>query len=728
MRRTAFPAPPRSFAEPACASCTRRKSGLLAADGLDADATARQAAVYQGLADPQGLVAASRQAAAAVADALPADYANLARLLKEATPPGQAPLLVAAFCFFFRQAVGDNQKLANELNFDGLRQLTANQEAAFAQVGEALAGLDIQLRSQGRHFEDVLDSLGHIEAKLDALSAQIKELAERNHVQSGPPRPQYAITINSEREQALARRLLEEVRKLPPERQRADDLSLLGDVLRAAGLFQEAKESYTGAAQQTDDRQVRAANRYKAYLAALEQRQWDEGLAALAEAVDLDAAQYAPFPLHQYQPQRILGAGGFGTAFLCRDRYMKRDVVIKSLHHVELEHGLEEVFAEAQTLLLLSREHPSIIGVQHCSYADAALTRPYIVMDYFAGVSLQAHLEQLGPKAVLPLEDVLPIARQIAAAMKAAHAGGVLHRDIKPDNVLARKDGDRWQVKVIDFGLAIPIRVVRASRSIPAGERLLYGDSAVGTAQYAPPEQMGDMPGVKLGTYSDVYAFGKLCCYLLFRDTEPKRRQWANIPEELAEMLEQCIEKDLDHRLRDFGPVLALLEALDPAEVERRRQEEEARRQAEAERRRQEEAEKRRQAEADAQRRQAEADAQRQQREEAERQRKEQELARLRQEGEAKLVRLARNSGAHARQAHRGRQPRRRRVVPPVSHPDGASQRHRARGPRAMAEGAAQGSPARRGDRQLTRHEVRLGSAGHFPDGQPQHRGGTGRR
>ena len=101
---------------------------------------------------------------------------------------------------------------------------------------------------------DVLDHLGLIEDKLDAISAQIAELAGRNHVQAGPPRPQFVITINNEREQALARRLLAEVRKLPPEWQQSDDLSLLGDILRAAGLYPEAKESYAGAAAQTDDR------------------------------------------------------------------------------------------------------------------------------------------------------------------------------------------------------------------------------------------------------------------------------------------------------------------------------------------------------------------------------------------------------------------------------------------------------------------------------------------
>jgi formylglycine-generating enzyme required for sulfatase activity len=339
---------------------------------------------------------------------------------------------------------------------------------------------------------------------------------------------------------------------------------------------------------------------------------------------------------------------------LCPHRYLNREVIITSLFHADLEQGLDKVFAEAQTLLLLSREHPSIIGVQDCNFADDAQARPYIVMDYFPGVSLQAHLEQLGPKAVLPLEDFLPIARQIAEAMRAAHGKDVLHRDLKPDNVLVLKVDGRWQVKVIDFGLAVRSRTSQVSTDRPTRERTMYGDSAAGTAEYASLEQMGKMPGIKPGTYSDVYTFGKLCCYALFRDTEPKRRQWASLPPELADMLERCVEKDLEHRHRNvepvlgnleaLDPVLGNLEALDPVEANRRAQEEEARRQAEAERQCQEQARqtevRRRQ---DEERQKAE-EKQRREREEAEPRREEQELARLRQEGETKLALLVRDA------------------------------------------------------------------------------------
>jgi serine/threonine-protein kinase len=172
---------------------------------------------------------------------------------------------------------------------------------------------------------------------------------------------------------------------------------------------------------------------------------------------------------------------------------MRAEVVVKGLHNTDMERSLEDAFSEAHVLRHLSREHPSIIAVQHCSYADESQTRPFIVMDYFPGVSLQAYLDDLGEKPLL-LEDFQLIAWQIAVGMKAAHDKGVLHRDLKPDNVLVRRGEDGWQVRIIDFGLAIKARVMQVSTSVPLQERTLSGESAAGTARYASPEQMGKCP------------------------------------------------------------------------------------------------------------------------------------------------------------------------------------------------------------------------------------------
>ena len=94
---------------------------------------------------------------------------------------------------------------------------------------------------------------------------------------------------------------------------------------------------------------------------------------------------------------------------------------------------------------------------------------------------------------------------------------------------------------------------------------------------------MGEMKGVKPGPYSDVYAFGKTCCYALFQTTEPRRRHWAEISEDLAEMLEKCIDENLEYRLPNFEPVLRVLEAPNPLQT-KPKNEKQTRQKAEVER------------------------------------------------------------------------------------------------------------------------------------------------
>ena len=277
------------------------------------------------------------------------------------------------------------------------------------------------------------------------MNAKLDELLQRNHVPPGS-QPQYHVSISDEKEKKFLVWMRQEYRMMPADGRRVVDLGKLGDALRAAGLPAEAKETYAEAAAQTTDRAEQAANHYKEYLADLEQRRWDDALAAIVKAATLDA-KFALFPLSEYAPKRIVGAGGFGAAFLCHDPHMDQQVVVKTLHEGELDRDLTDVFGEAKVLLQLSRTHPVVIGVQRCSYADvAARARPYIVMDYFPGASLQDHLDRMKTPLGLALPDFLAIAVPVARAMRAVHARGVFHRDLKPDNVLVLKKAERWNM------------------------------------------------------------------------------------------------------------------------------------------------------------------------------------------------------------------------------------------------------------------------------------------
>jgi formylglycine-generating enzyme required for sulfatase activity/tRNA A-37 threonylcarbamoyl transferase component Bud32 len=646
----------------ACLDDLRRlhESGLLSVQGVSSAEVARQATTFRRHADPQGLVAEAHRAVAGIADTIAEHYPDLSRLIRRPMPAGP-PLLAAAFCYFFRREVETSGELARGLLFDGQQQLFANQkdmlaglerltaaqEKAFGEVSQALTTL-------GDQFEGIIEELGgskavavethgavlDLHAELQRLgglqlanSAEVRSLLEQvqHHLsqvgmQRGEVKPQHSFSIRGEDERRFVKALLARFRGLPPDEQRRVPALLngLGKLQLGTGEFVEAGRTFAEVVAVVDDPSGKAEASYNGYRVALEEKKYDAALKALRRAASLDAGRFAPFPLHRYEPRRILGAGGFGTAVLCHDRHFDEEVVVKTLHAGDLERGLDDVFREARVLRRLS--HPAIIGVRDCEYADpAAKARPYLVMDYFPGGTLEGYVQQRGPLAVAELVEV---ATQMAGGMQTAHNANVWHRDLKPANVLVRREGDRWRVKIIDFGLALRRSVVETSRGVCSVGNTVLGDSVAGTLQYAPPEQMGRLPGVKVGPYSDVYAFGKTCCYALFKTTEPRSRHLAGLPAELRELLEGCIEQELEHRYASFAKVLSVLEAFDPAR--KAAEEEAARREREAEQRQRQEAARRQE--------------EQKRREQEEAARRLQEQARLRQEGEAKLARLVREA------------------------------------------------------------------------------------
>jgi serine/threonine protein kinase len=272
----------------------------------------------------------------------------------------------------------------------------------------------------------------------------------------------------------------------------------------------------------------------------------------------LDPKRFAPFPLARYEPVRILGAGGFGVAFLCEHKFMKSRVVVKSLTLDELDRSIDNVFSEAE--LLQQLDDPALVRMWDCGYVDATgKTRPYLVMDYFDGLSMEEHVRRNGPLSPAEVKDIL---RPVAQALQAAHAKGILHRDVKPANILIRKDETRWRVKLIDFGLAMKQETLHNTIQSPAGsDKTIVGASIAGTIDYAAPEQMGKRPGVSVGPPSDVYGFGKTCYFALLGRPDPDDILKAQLPKGWRTFLSNCTA-DLENRLADFGQVLKRLAKL----------------------------------------------------------------------------------------------------------------------------------------------------------------------
>jgi serine/threonine-protein kinase len=267
-----------------------------------------------------------------------------------------------------------------------------------------------------------------------------------------------------------------------------------------------------------------------------------------------------------------LGAGGMGEVFRARDTRLNRDVAIKVLPEifaadVERRSRFER---EAQTLAALN--HPNIAHIYGVLEQPAAL-----VMELAEGEDLAERIARIGR---LPVDEALTIARQIAAALDAAHDRGIVHRDLKPSNV---RIGPGNTVKVVDFGLALD--VARASMSPDTADSPTFTSPALltragmilGTAAYMAPEQAR---GQMVDRRADIWAFGCVLYEMLtgrrafegesiadvlhaILGAEP---DWRALPDatpgRVREVLAWCLRRDPAERLKDAGDLRLLLSAI----------------------------------------------------------------------------------------------------------------------------------------------------------------------
>jgi len=194
----------------------------------------------------------------------------------------------------------------------------------------------------------------------------------------------------------------------------------------------------------------------------------------------------------RYQVVRKLGAGGMANVYLAEDQELGRRVAIKILNdrHANDEQFVERFRREAKNAAALS--HPNIVSIYDRGEAEGTY---YIAMEYLDGRSLKELIVQRGPA---PVTVSVEYARQILSALRFAHRHGIVHRDIKPHNVLVDAEG---RVKVTDFGIA------RAGAS-----QMTEAGSIVGTAQYLSPEQAR---GTDVDQRSDLYSLGVVLYELL---------------------------------------------------------------------------------------------------------------------------------------------------------------------------------------------------------------------
>jgi non-specific serine/threonine protein kinase len=252
--------------------------------------------------------------------------------------------------------------------------------------------------------------------------------------------------------------------------------------------------------------------------------------------------------LGAYEMVGRLGAGGMGEVYRARDTRLNRDVAIKILTNIEPTHDTLARF-QREAHAIASLNHPHICALHDVGQQDGM---NYLVMEYLEGQTLKEHLLETAP---LPIGDVLKISSEIADGLVEAHRHGLVHRDVKPANIMLAKNG----AKLLDFGLAR-----RFESEDTTSEALTAVGAIFGTPSYMSPEQALGQP---LDTRSDLFSLGvvlyematgrkpfeganviEIVDAVLHSDPAPAPDLNAGISSELGRVIARCLEKNRDHR------------------------------------------------------------------------------------------------------------------------------------------------------------------------------------
>jgi Tol biopolymer transport system component len=269
--------------------------------------------------------------------------------------------------------------------------------------------------------------------------------------------------------------------------------------------------------------------------------------------------------LGPYEIQAPLGAGGMGEVYRARDTRLDRTVAIKVLaEHLSASPEVRARF-EREARAVSSLNHPHICVLHDVGSQEGV---DYLVMEYLEGESLQDRLSR-GP---LPTEELLRVALQIADALDKAHRQGLVHRDLKPGNVMLTKSG----AKLLDFGLArttgLAPSLTDLSRSPTMSRSLTAEGTIVGTFQYLAPETL---EGQEADARSDIFAFGAMLyematgkrafegksqasviAAILEREPAPASTIQPLTPPALDRLIQQCLVKDPEGRRQTMHDVL----------------------------------------------------------------------------------------------------------------------------------------------------------------------------
>jgi serine/threonine protein kinase/Flp pilus assembly protein TadD len=270
--------------------------------------------------------------------------------------------------------------------------------------------------------------------------------------------------------------------------------------------------------------------------------------------------------LSHYRIVSKIGAGGMGEVYLAQDTKLDRQVALKILprEFAEDDDRMNRFVREAKSASALNQ--PNIITIHEIGETDGT---HFIASEYIQGETLHALLRQMS----LDLKTTLDIAIQVASALNAAHKAGIIHRDVKPENVMIRPDG---LVKILDFGIAkLSARKTDATDEEAATALKQQGTNPgviIGTANYMSPEQAR---GKEVSAQSDIFSFG-IVLYemvtgqrafkgenaldvigaILHKEPTPLRQLSPELPNEIERIINKALRKDPDARYQTAADLL----------------------------------------------------------------------------------------------------------------------------------------------------------------------------